>query len=99
MRGPRATEHMPHAKRDASAPPRTRMNEVTTVADSKPRRMFVLADGTNIGVTFALVSSLFLLWGFCNGMIDVMDKHFQQELHLSLSQSAWVQLPTTSATS
>src|SRR5512140_1207333 len=53
--------------------------------------MFVLADGTNIGVTFALVSSLFLLWGFCNGMIDVMDKHFQQELHLNLAQSAWVQ--------
>ena len=41
--------------------------------------------------TFCLVSSLFLLWGFCNGMIDVMDKHFQEELHLSLSQSAWVQ--------
>jgi hypothetical protein len=41
--------------------------------------------------TFALVSSLFLLWGFCNGMIDVMDKHFQEELHLSLAQSAWVQ--------
>lgn len=38
-----------------------------------------------------LVSSLFLLWGFCNGMIDVMDKHFQEELHLNLSQSAWVQ--------
>ena len=41
--------------------------------------------------TFVIVSSLFLLWGFCNGMIDVMDKHFQEELHLSLSQSAWVQ--------
>ncbi|MGE5357534.1 MAG: sugar MFS transporter [Bacteroidales bacterium] len=61
------------------------------MAHSTRKRMFVLADGTNIGVTFALVSSLFLLWGFCNGMIDVMDKHFQQELHLSLSQSAWVQ--------
>ena len=36
-------------------------------------------------------ASLFLLWGFCNGMIDVMDKHFQEELHLSKSQSAWVQ--------
>ncbi len=53
--------------------------------------MFVLADGKNIRFTFALVSSLFLLWGFCNGMIDVMDKHFQQELHLSLARSAWVQ--------
>ncbi len=53
--------------------------------------MFVLADGRNVFFTFCLVSSLFLLWGFCNGMIDVMDKHFQVELHLSLSQSAWVQ--------
>ena len=54
-------------------------------------RMFVLADGRNVTVTFVLVSSLFLLWGFCNGMIDVMDKHFQTELHLTLAQSAWVQ--------
>jgi fucose permease len=53
--------------------------------------MFVLDDGRNLVVTFMLVSSLFLLWGFCNGMIDVMDKHFQEELKLSLSQSAWVQ--------
>lgn len=53
--------------------------------------MFVLPDGRNVLFTFCLVSSLFLLWGFCNGMIDVMDKHFQKELHLSLSQSAWVQ--------
>lgn len=55
------------------------------------KRLFVTDDGKNVFVTFALVSSLFLLWGFCNGMIDVMDKHFQEELHLTLSQSAWVQ--------
>ncbi len=42
-------------------------------------------------VTFFLVASLFLLWGFCNGMIDTMDKHFQDQLHLSKAQSAWVQ--------
>src|SRR5579863_995999 len=53
--------------------------------------LFVDAQGRNLFFTFCLVSSLFLLWGFCNGMIDVMDKHFQEELHLSLSQSAWVQ--------
>jgi MFS transporter, FHS family, L-fucose permease len=53
--------------------------------------MFTTAQGDNLLVTFCLVSSLFLLWGFCNGLIDVMDKHFQEELHLSLSQSAWVQ--------
>ena len=55
------------------------------------KRLFVTEDGKNVVVTFALVSSLFLLWGFCNGMIDVMDKHFQEELHLTLAQSANVQ--------
>ncbi len=58
--------------------------------DSKVR-FFVTPDGQNVAFTFALISSLFLLWGFCNGMIDVMDKHFQGELNLTLSQSAWVQ--------
>jgi FHS family L-fucose permease-like MFS transporter len=53
--------------------------------------LFITADGKNVVFTFMIVSSLFLLWGFCNGMIDVMDRHFQQTLHLTLSQSAWVQ--------
>jgi fucose permease len=53
--------------------------------------LFVMPDGKNVMITFILVSSLFLLWGVCNGMIDVMDKHFQDELGLSKSQSAWVQ--------
>ena len=53
--------------------------------------LFTGSDGRNLFVTFALVSSLFFLWGFCNGMIDVMDKHFQKELGLTLAQSAWVQ--------
>ncbi|HNV03436.1 MAG TPA: MFS transporter [Vicinamibacterales bacterium] len=53
--------------------------------------MFTVEGGKSVAVTFALVSSLFLLWGLCNGMIDVMDKHFQTELGLSKSQSAWVQ--------
>jgi FHS family L-fucose permease-like MFS transporter len=55
------------------------------------KSMFVTKDGKNVFVTFVLVSSLFLLWGFCNGMIDVMDKHFQEELNLTLAQSANVQ--------
>jgi FHS family L-fucose permease-like MFS transporter len=59
--------------------------------NSTKKGIFVSDNGQNLFVTFLLVSSLFLLWGFCNGMIDVMDKHFQEELHLSLSQSAWVQ--------
>ena len=58
---------------------------------SEKKRLFVTDDGKNLMFTFILVSSLFLLWGVCNGMIDVMDKHFQDELHLTKSQSAWVQ--------
>jgi MFS transporter, FHS family, L-fucose permease len=59
--------------------------------NQQARGMFVAAGGQRLAFTFCLVSSLFLLWGFCNGMIDVMDKHFQDSLHLSLSQSAWIQ--------
>src|SRR6266536_4933488 len=64
---------------------------LSTAVPDKKRSMFVTDDGQNLMFTFILVSSLFLLWGFCNGMIDVMDKHFQEELGLSKSQSAWVQ--------
>ncbi len=53
--------------------------------------LFRTADGRNHIFTFALISSLFFLWALCNGMIDVMDKHFQDFLHLTKSQSAWVQ--------
>ena len=52
--------------------------------------MFIV-EGRNLFLTFCLVSSLFLLWGFCNGLIDIMDKHFQDYLHLTKAQSAWVQ--------
>jgi FHS family L-fucose permease-like MFS transporter len=58
---------------------------------SNNKGLFTSSEGKSLAFTFILVSSLFLLWGFCNGMIDVMDKHFQQELHLNLAQSAWVQ--------
>ena len=53
--------------------------------------MFVGSDGKSLLFTFCLVSSLFLLWGLCNGMIDTMDKHFQNELGLTKAQSANVQ--------
>ena len=59
---------------------------------SNPKKsMFITPEGQNVTFTFILVTSLFLLWGFCNGMIDVMDKHFQDELGLTKAQSAWVQ--------
>ncbi|HEX7511611.1 MAG TPA: MFS transporter, partial [Chitinivibrionales bacterium] len=54
-------------------------------------QMFKTADGKNLFVTFALVTTLFLLWGFCNGMIDILNKHFQDALHINKEQSGLVQ--------
>jgi FHS family L-fucose permease-like MFS transporter len=54
-------------------------------------KMFKADEGKNYFFTFVMIATLFLLWGTCNGMIDVMDKHFQDYLHLSKAQSAWVQ--------
>lgn len=59
--------------------------------NNKKQSLFVTADGKNMFFVFSLVSSLFFLWALCNGMIDVMDKHFQDFLHLSKADSACVQ--------
>ncbi len=67
------------------------MSTTSQAMNPGKKSIFITDDGQNLMFTFILVSSLFLLWGFCNGMIDVMDKHFQEELGLSKSQSAWVQ--------
>ena len=53
--------------------------------------MFKTETGKNYAVTFALVCTLFFLWALCNGMIDVLNKHFQNSLHISKAQSAFVQ--------
>ncbi len=53
--------------------------------------VFTLADGTSVTFTFFLVAILFLLWAILNSLIDTMDKHFQDVLHLTKANSAWVQ--------
>ena len=42
-------------------------------------------------VPFMLVTSLFFLWGFAHGCLDVLNKHFQELLHMSKAKSAFVQ--------
>ena len=59
--------------------------------NTNKKSMFVSDDGKNLIVTFILVTSLFLLWGFCNGMIDILNKHFQDSLHINKEQSGLVQ--------
>jgi len=53
--------------------------------------MFRTDEGNNYFITFVLVTSLFLMWGFCNGMIDILNKHFQDSLHINKEQSGLVQ--------
>jgi FHS family L-fucose permease-like MFS transporter len=40
---------------------------------------------------FLMVASLFFIWGFCHAMLDVLNKHFQNILHVSKTQSGLVQ--------
>jgi len=53
--------------------------------------LFEGPEGKSLLVTFILVTTLFLLWGFCNGMIDILNKHFQDTLHINKEQSGLVQ--------
>jgi len=42
-------------------------------------------------IPFMLVTSLFFLWGFAHGCIDVLNKHFQELLNMSKAKSAFLQ--------
>jgi FHS family L-fucose permease-like MFS transporter len=42
-------------------------------------------------IAFILVTSLFFLWGFAHGCLDVLNKHFQELLGMSKAKSALVQ--------
>ena len=45
-------------------------------------------------VPFVLITSLFFLWGFARAILDVLNKHFQTSLHISITQSSLVQVTT-----
>lgn len=40
---------------------------------------------------YILVTSLFFLWGFAHSILDILNKHFQDSLHISKTESALVQ--------
>jgi MFS transporter, FHS family, L-fucose permease len=40
---------------------------------------------------FLMVASLFFIWGFCHAMLDVLNKHFQNLLSVSKTQSGLIQ--------
>ncbi len=45
-------------------------------------------------VPFLLIITLFFMWGFARAVLDVLNKHFQDTLHITLSQSTLVQATT-----
>ncbi len=45
-------------------------------------------------VPFVLITTLFFLWGFARAILDVLNKHFQDELHISITQSSLIQVTT-----
>jgi FHS family L-fucose permease-like MFS transporter len=40
----------------------------------------------------ALAISCFVIWGLAYGLLDVLNKHFQETLHVSKAQSSWLQI-------
>ncbi len=53
--------------------------------------LFRAEDGTSYRKPFAMITTLFLLWGFAHGLLDVLDKHFQNTLHVTKAESGFVQ--------
>ncbi|WP_099463364.1 sugar MFS transporter [Parabacteroides provencensis] len=51
-------------------------------------------NGKNYLIPFILITSLFLLWGFAHGLLDVLNKHFQGVFTMTKAQSGLVQFST-----
>lgn len=45
-------------------------------------------------VLFVLITSVFFLWGFSRAILDVLNKHFQNTLDITITQSAWIKVTT-----
>ncbi|MBS6268311.1 MAG: L-fucose:H+ symporter permease [Tannerella sp.] len=56
--------------------------------------IFRTPDGRSYLVPFILVTSLFLLWGFAHGLLDVLNKHFQLAFTMTKAESGLVQFST-----
>lgn len=45
-------------------------------------------------IPFVLITSLFFMWGFARAILDVLNKHFQESLDISITESALIQVVT-----
>lgn len=60
--------------------------------DKSKKSLFRGNQGQNYLFPFILITSLFFMWGFAHSLLDVLNKHFQDALHLSKAESAVVQM-------
>lgn len=64
--------------------------------EAKPKKpsLFRVAGGKSYLVPFVFITSLFLLWGFAHGLLDVLNKHFQYAFTMTKAESGLVQFVT-----
>lgn len=58
------------------------------------RSLFAAPGGKSYLMPFILITSLFLLWGFAHGLLDVLNKHFQGAFTMTKAESGLVQFST-----
>jgi len=51
-------------------------------------------NGVSYIVPFTLITLLFFLWGFARAILDILNKHLQNELDITITQSALIQVCT-----
>ena len=57
----------------------------------EPAEALMKSNRNPLMFAFLMVASLFFIWGFCHAMLDVLNKHFQNILNVSRTQSGLVQ--------
>ena len=60
----------------------------------RKRSLVAAPGGGSYLLPFVLITSLFLLWGFAHGLLDVLNKHFQGVFTMSKAESGLVQFST-----
>ncbi len=58
----------------------------------KKNALFESPEGKSYLLPFILVVGLFFMWGFAHALLDVLNKHFQDILHITKAKSALVQM-------
>jgi len=62
--------------------------------ETPKKSIFSSPSGTSYLFPFILVTSLFLMWGIAHGLLDTLNKHFQEAFTMSKAQSGLVQFST-----